>query len=265
MSQGISDNRLLWDESPAEVNGVPLYSIRMEHYMEWLNCKRALTVRQSTLPAAYAVMPYLSALYAMDFDTGGATGFMAQTITLLSLVTMQPKECFELKCKSENPREMTAIECVNGERCFRVEPKHFPPFRLAIAGMNGEELPDESQNTELVEAAKDIADSNATPLKADANDLLASVAYQCGTRAKELAGWTIREFEAMRKAIDRGQKFLLCGYAEAAGGRYKGGNPYPSWCFDRAAKATGMETLSEFTARTGMNVNVQNPDRKGAE
>lgn len=257
MSQGISDNGLIWNEEPAIVNGVPLHPLRMEHYAEWLYCKRALTVRQSTLPAAYAVMPYLSALYAMDFDTKGATGFMAQIIALLALATGQPAETFDVRCDSQDMRKLTGVVCNSHELMFRIEPMQFSKFRAVLAAQNGETLPDEAQNPELLEAERDIAESNSIPLKMDINDMLASVAYQCGIRPKEIAGWSIREFEAMRRAIDRDKRFTLCAQAENAGCKYKGGNPAPSWCFDRDREGHHMESLSGFTARTGMNTNVQ--------
>lgn len=256
MSQGISDNRLIWDEQPIEVNGIPLHPIRMERYMEWLDCKRALTVRQKTLPAAYAIMPYLSALYAMDFDTKGATGFMAQIARLLAMATQQPVETFEIRCDSEDTRKLTAIVCQSQALTFRIEPIQFAKFRMAIARQNGAELPDEAQNPELVEAENDIAEQNSVPLKMDINDMLASVAYQCHVRASEMAQWSIREFEAMRRAIDRDKRFAICAQAEAAGGKYKGGNPCPSWCFDRERQGHHMESLSGFSERTGMNANV---------
>lgn len=256
MSQGISDNRLLWGDEPTEVNGIPLYPIRMERYMEWLDCKRALTVRQKTLPAAYAILPYLSALYAMDFDTKGATGFMAQTVRLLAMATQQPVETFEIRCDSADMRKLTAIVCQSPALTFRIEPSQFAKFRIALAQQNGADLPDEAQNPELVEAENDIAEQNNVPLKADVNDLLASVAYQCHVRLRDIAEWSIREFEAMRRAIDRDKRFALCAQAEAAGAKYKSGNPCPSWCFDRERQGHHMESLSGFSERTGMNANV---------
>ena len=163
MGNGISENYgALWNEEPEEVNGIYVYPIHMRDYAEWCNCQRVLTIRQSTLPAAYAVMPYLSALHAMDADM--QIGLMYQVVKVLALATRQNPTDFYAMCKEEDPRILNAIVCRASDTIFRIDASQFPKFREVIARQNGLELPDEAENPELVEAEHDLNELKAPKL-----------------------------------------------------------------------------------------------------
>ena len=78
-----------------------------------------------------------------------------------------------------------------------------------------------------------LSQRSNVPLVYSLTDLKASVALACGSRIKDINEWPILEFETMRRAIDRNKKYLICGIGSTNGCSWDGGNPYPSWCFDR--------------------------------
>ena len=45
--------------------GIELFPLTMREYDDYESCKRALLIRQATLPVAYMAMPYLQALFAL--------------------------------------------------------------------------------------------------------------------------------------------------------------------------------------------------------
>ena len=130
-----------------------------------------------------------------------------------------------------------------------------------IARQNGLELPNEAENPELVEAEHDLNELKAPKLDYDMNALVMSVAYQYRMRPKELAEWTVREFEAAREAINRDKYFTRFGSGFYS---FKNNeNPYPSWCFERQREgSSALEPLSAFTQRTGIGGNAM-PIKQG--
>ena len=80
-------------------------------------------------------------------------------------------------------------------------------------------------------------------------------------RPKELAEWTVREFEAAREAINRDKYFTRFGSGFYS---FKNNeNPYPSWCFERQREgSSALEPLSAFTQRTGIGGNAM-PIKQG--
>ena len=255
---GVTDRSIIWEDEPIEVNGIVLYPILMRNYQEWLVCKGALTFRLSSLPALYMAMPYLSAIYATDCEMGFQTGLMSRIFKLLSLSTHMPETDFVPLVDKENPQNLTAIFCKNPERMFRIEAWQFDAIRQAILDLNGEELPDESENIELVEAERDIAEANAQKLDYDVQTMLASVACAYRIRVKDMADWSVREFDQARSAIDRSRQHLLCAISEVSEKTvtFKNGNPVPSWCFDRKKEgSTALEPLSALAQRAGFSAN----------
>lgn len=250
---GISDKRIAWEDEEKEVQGIVLYPIPMRRYSEWLSAKRALTLRQSTLPAAFAVMPYLSALHAMD--RAWRTGFLYDVIRLLAMGARRPEACFVPHVYADDPDRLAHIAFHDGCTEAQITPAGFAQIRMVLAEQNGEKLPDEGDNVELLQAEADLLEArSAARLEADANELVTSVAYQYRLRKKELADWSIREFEEARRAIDRDKNHLICALAEKMPMfKWKDGNPAPSWCFDRVKEGSiALESMSEFSKRTGV-------------
>lgn len=251
---GISDKqRIVWLDEPKTINGLELHPIPMSRYSEWMMHKRALTLRQSTLPAAFAIMPYLSALQAMDFQY--KTSFVYSTIQILAMSTQKTPECFQLHVQADDHSKLAHILYNDGNTCFRITPKDYPAIRCAIAELNGEELPDEGDNPELIEAENDIREANAAvKLDMDANTMVASVAFQYRKRKHELMEWSIREFEEARRSIERDKSHMICAIAEKTPMfKWVKGNPCPSWCFDKLKEGSiALESMGDFSRRTGV-------------
>lgn len=254
---GISDKRrIVWDAESKIVNGMEIQPIQMAFYSEWLVHKRALTLRQSTLPAAFAIMPYLSALHAMD--CAYKTCFIYDTLQVLAMATRRPTQCFTVYAMQDDVTKLSHILFNDGEVVVKITPQNFPELRNAIADQNGEELPDEGDNLELIEAENDILSANASSqLDVDTDTLVTSVAYQYRKQKKELATWTIREFEDVRRAIERDKNHMICAIAEKMPMfKWAKGNPCPSWCFDKLRTGSiALESMGDFSKRTGVGGN----------
>lgn len=251
-----SKNKIVWTDEAQTVCDVDLYPIQMRNYTQWQSCKHALLIRQSTLPAEYVFMPYLNALHAVDTDRG--TQFIPQIVLALSLATRLPYENFALYAKNNDGRALECIAYRDEQTLFAVDARNFAAFRSTIVEQNGEELPDEGENPELLEAEADIARANRKTgqIDYDMNTLIASVAYQCRRRKSELMDWSIREFVETKNAIDRDKNFMICGIAEKIPMfKWVKGNPCPSWGFDTEKNnGAGMESLGAFLGRTGLNL-----------
>lgn len=254
---GISDKRrIVWETESKIVNGIEIHPIQMAFYSEWLTHKRALILRQSTLPAAFAIMPYLSALHAMD--CAYKTSFLYDTLQILSMATRRPMGCFTVYAAQDDVTKLSHILFNDGDTIAKITPQTFPELRSAIADQNGEELPDEGDNLELIEAENDILSANASAqLDVDADKLITSVAYQYRKQKKELAAWSIREFEEARRAIERDKNHMICAIAEKMPMfKWAKGNPCPSWCFDKLRTGSiALESMGDFAQRTGVGGN----------
>lgn len=133
-----------------------------------------------------------------------------------------------------------------------LRPLDVTAIRQAIADLNGEKLPDESENPELVDALRQKNELGAGRLRPDLSGLVDAVAMLSGKRTAELADWTVCEFERRRHTQDRLLRFLLCGVGEMQGARWKNGNPYPSWCFDRETdRYGGFTPVSDVLSTLG--------------
>ena len=253
---------------PIEVHSLKLYPITMDCYGTFRACRPALLLRLGTLPAVYAVQPYISALFALDMDsiakTGKPNGGLAQIMTLLCLAMRLPAqyatELIRFWTDPKRPERLTKIQINQGGMTVALTPQQFGAVRETIALQNGEKLPDEAENPELVEALEQKNRIQGPDLDYDFMSLITSVAYKSRIRPQEIMEWTIFEFEQRRKAIDRDAEYLRCAILEANGATWKKGNPVPSWCYDRARGLTDgfvseAEMLQKFSAvgevRTG--------------
>ena len=82
--------------------------------------------------------------------------------------------------------------------------------------------------------------------------MLSSVAYLSHVREKEIYQWTIREFENRKQAIDRDKRYTIYAQAEMSGFvKFKKGNPFPSWCFDKKQNQIGAMSMQEVQKKFG--------------
>lgn len=251
-----------------EVN-LTFYPITMNDYEEFIATKDAFLLRQGTLPVKYLPMRFLSAVWAMEADSimesGTAIGLLDRILRYLYLclrIEYKPEEVMStVYCRTDKPTELAYIVVTQNENAVKITPQDFSTYvRPLIAEQNGLELPDESANLDFIRAAQKMAELKQKKanikLKNDINDLISSVAYQSHIQEKDIANWTVREFEYRRKAIDRDKHFLISAIAETAGFvKFENGNPNPSWCFDKdeeiCAGAVSINVLAAHNAVLG--------------
>lgn len=221
---------------PVEVCSLQLFPLKMGDYMVWTSCKPVLTLRLGTLPAAYAVLPYASALYAMDMD-GPKNAWTAKFLTLICKAANIPLDTAHVRVTADpqNPKKLQAFQFLQAAKWVTLTPTDCAKVRQAIAQQNGETIPDEADNPELLEAAEFLRSKGVPALDWDVFSMMDAVACCSHIRIAQLLDWTIWEFETRAKSIQRIMGYQLSYLAESQGNKFKSGNPYPSWCFDRAS------------------------------
>ena len=254
------------NDEPILIDGFQLYPIYVRDYRRFEAAKNALLIRQGSLPVKYAVKRYLSALFEMDRDaydeTGQSLGFIAGTITILALALRLPVDVVvraaQIKVNEANESELISIEFTVGDTLYRLTPELFDRMRPILAAQNGLELPDETENADLVEAEADIAAKNTVNVDVNFETLLASVARDQRCRRADLMEYTIREFFGLKDAIERDKMFTIYQTAELSGQvKFTKGNPCPSWCYDRKEKATSLISMRDFMAGPGSVANMR--------
>lgn len=248
--------------TPIPWNGLTLFPILMRDYRKFLVAQTGLTTQHQTLPGKYVVMPYLEALYALDYDVraeGGPQGGLFSRILLfltlsLRLEAEKREDGLEylpvgIRTQMDNPRKLVALNVRQGGAEADITPKNFGQLRELLAAQNEVELPDETLNAELVQAERDLAAKNSLNLVPDSEALMYSVSVKTGRPVEELYGWTVRQFVLTERAIDRTTGHLVAALSEAAGAKYKNGNPWPSWKYDRDRASGALVSLAELTQR----------------
>lgn len=250
---------------PIRECGLDFFPITMEHYEDFIQCKEAMVIRQSTLPVRYVSMDYLSAIFALEVDalreSGGhfsGGGLFAKLMQLLGMslrIDITSEMLNEnIYYINENDRisiekmVFTQTDAEGKERTAEITPFQFSTqIRPLIALQNRIELPDESENTELLEAyeEKKALESGHISVNPDIEDMKSTVAYLSGVTDREILSWTIRDFENRRRAIDRVEKHRAYRQAELGGMvSFKNGNPYPSLFFDPVDDSLGTMAYS---------------------
>lgn len=240
---------------PLEVCGLKLWGISMGQYEEWAKCKNVWITRQSTFPVFCISMLFLDALLALDLKalemTGAPAGYINRILYGLALALRKDANSIRDEDISiaidEKTQSLKAIRVRDGDGITEITPNRFNEIRKAVVWMQGDELPDESLNDELLETERFLAERNNTNLRYSLIDMEASVALAYGVRTRDVMAWSILEFETARRAIDRSKKHMICGIGATNGCKWEGGNPYPSWCFDRENNGTkALISQSEF-------------------
>lgn len=241
-----------------EMCGLTFYPILMSDYEMFIACKDIIELRMSSLPARFLVMDYASALLAMEIEaitTDDKTnrGLFVKFITLLLMslrIDIEKANVGEMIGYTED-NKLASIRITQNNNTVDLTPQDLSfQIRPLIAKLNGLELPNEADNIELVKDAEELNKYNnrhAKPLNVNTTDLIASVAYNCHTRIKDIEDWTVAEFEATRKAIRRSRDNFIYTLSELSGNvKFKGGNPYPSWEFDVKNTDLGLIKVDEL-------------------
>lgn len=236
---------------PIELNGLVYYPIEVADYNKWQAVKPVLTIRQGTLPAVYACMTYLQCVWALQYDditSAGSNGpwNLLAALMFLSLRLSDRDKILPIGMP-EDPRTITAMRIVKDGESYDISTTDFSQIRGLIAAQNGAELPDEADNPDLIEAANDIANSNEIRLKYDFADMLTSVSSEMKLRRSEIMDWSVKEFDDVLRAIKRRYGHFLSSIAESQGAKFKNGNPYPTWIFDKAKdEFAGLISLNQL-------------------
>lgn len=258
-SQQIGRKAAIRRAFPITECGLTFYPIKMENYEIFFQCKEALTVRLGSLPVKYLTKNYVQALFALETDTlksngkGGGIFFKLLRFLYLSLRIEITTETFKDSIFYAQEGDEACLKYIivkQDENVVKLTPEDIS-FKIIplIAEQNGVELPNQSENIDLVKAneQKKALNSQSNKLKIDLNDLIASVAYNSRVSEREIDEWTVREFENRKRAIERDKMFMIYGQAEAGGMvSFKNGNPYSSWCFDKIDDSLGGISMAEF-------------------
>ncbi len=239
---------------PVQWNGLTLYPILMRDYPAFLTVKESLTLSQQTMAMPYCAMRYLDALYAMHYDQDSPLFHKLCFLLALSLRLDLEKPCLFIKVENG---KLEGLEVWQGGLHALITSKNFGELRELIAQQNGLELPDETLNAELVEAQEDLKNKDSLPLKADFEGLLYAVALKARAEPSALLDWEVRRFRKTEDAVDRSIGHLISAITLAAGGKFKGGNPYPSWKYDREEQAKAIELLTVLTGRLSGSIEAK--------
>lgn len=250
-------------DEPIEVCGLTLYPLTMEHYEEFMNMKNVLSIRLSALPVQYMAYDYLNAIFKMDTDhaSSGKDTHMTLLSTVLYLFELALRIAPEQMEKSVNV-SLTKDHLIdqiivmqNGKRVCLKSNEFSKKIRPVMARQNCVELPDESANLDLIEAGiqkREFYAQNEPDIVFDVEKMVSSVAYLSHVREKEIYQWTIREFENRKQAIDRDKRYTIYAQAEMSGFvKFKKGNPFPSWCFDKKQNQIGAMSMQEVQKKFG--------------
>lgn len=258
-SQNIGRKSAIRRALPITECGLTFYPITMDNYEIFIQCKDSMTMRLGSLPVKYLTKNYVNALFALDIDSaktnGKSSGIFLKLLRLLYLslrieVTAETFKSNIFYTQNETGADLAYILVNQNENIVKITPETFS-FKIIplIAEQNGIDLPDQSENIDLVKSNEErkALSNSQMKLKVDLNDLIASVAYNLKVSEREIDSWTVREFSQMEKAIARDKHFMIYGQAEAGGMvSFKNGNPYPSWCFDTVDNSLGGISLSDF-------------------
>lgn len=246
---------------PVECFGLKFYPILVEDYETFAVCKSVLEIRMSTLPVRYMVKDYLSALISMDLDSASGNApkahFFERLLALLSVslrIDIDAKEFFRKNLELESLNDSVTVKSITLKQEDTVSKISAFDFstqvRPLLANLNGLSIPDESENSEILEAELEksrLKQQGGQRLKHETEDLLASVAYLSHCTRDSLLKWTVRELEDRVRAIERDRRHLMYGQAELSGMvKFKDGNPAPSIFFDVLDVSAGTTKLSDL-------------------
>ena len=255
---------------PIETEGLTLYPIRVKDIIEFTIARPAIEFMQQSLPVALLSKPLLQAYYQMELDAAangqpGSGNFYKSILFLLlalragdGLSAEKRMELVDIEPDENNPMRLKSVLIFVGGEVKRITPMQFQRLRPILAAQNGIELVSENANPELVQAERDLAEMNAPKLQYRVETLKATIATFSGADEADMEEWPILKLLLRRDAVQRLVGYITCSFAEAQGGKWKHGNPYPSPLYDREIDyCGGLIDMSTFAGGAGMRA-VQN-------
>ena len=255
---------------PIETEGLTLYPIQVKDIDEFTTARPAIEFMQQSLPVAMLSKPLLQSYYTLELDAAKngqpGSGLFYKCILFLLLAMRVGNglpaekriELVDLELQANDPKRLKSVLVfVNGE-VKRITPMQFQRLRPILAAQNGIERVSENANPELVQAERDLAEMNAPKLQYRVDALKATVATFSGADESEMEEWPILKLLLRRDAVQRLAGYITCSFAEAQGGKWKHGNPFPSPLYDREIDyCGGLIDMSTFAGGAGMRA-VQN-------
>lgn len=255
---------------PIETEGLTLYPIQVKDIDEFTTARPAIEFMQQSLPVAMLSRPLLQSYYTLELDAAKngqpGSGLFYKCILFLLLAMRVGNglpaekriELVDLELQANDPTRLKSVLIfVNGE-VKRITPMQFQRLRPILAAQNGIELVSENANPELVQAERDLAEMNAPKLQYRVETLKATIATFSGADEADMEEWPILKLLLRRDAVQRLAGYITCSFAEAQGGKWKHGNPFPSPLYDREIDyCGGLIDMSTFAGGAGMRA-VQN-------
>ena len=251
------------ENKPIEYSGVTLYPLRVRDFALYQNAKPAMELLLSSLTPTLARLSWFACLQQMDADAieaGTPTNFTGSVLRLLAQALHLEAQTDPVRGGAVYPliplfrQETNRIASLqvgfSGGRL--IDAKSMGEIRELLAAQNGYTLPNEEWNPELVKAQRYTQTQKDARfgIEYDFEALVYSVACGAHARVSEVWDWPIKEFFGIEKAVDRMVNYQVYTSAEASGMvKFKNGNPYPSWRFNRSAELPGdFKSLDELDA-----------------
>ena len=255
---------------PIETEGLTLYPIQVKDIDEFTTARPAIEFMQQSLPVAMLSKPLLQAYYTLELDAAKngqpGSGLFYKCILFLLLAmrvgnglpSEKRIELVDLELQANDPTRLKSVLIFSNGEVKRITPMQFQRLRPILAAQNGIELVSENANPELVQAERDLAEMNAPKLQYRVETLKATIATFSGADEADMEEWPILKLLLRRDAVQRLAGYITCSFAEAQGGKWKHGNPFPSPLYDREIDyCGGLIDMSTFAGGAGMRA-VQN-------
>lgn len=242
---------------PIVYHGLTFSPMTVEQLALYQAAKPSFELMQSSLPPKLATLSWCECLDALDRQgksEGKETVFLTVVLIVIAIVTNLP----HVNENGEDVYPLREVRAKDGNLLSLIVGKMDNPtiltmhdmdeIRKIIAAQNLYEIPDESWNPDLVRARKYLAATAQNNVKYDVDDLVNSVALNAHVKPSDVWDWTIRDFILQQNAIDRKLNYQIFMTAEHSGFvKFKKGNPYPSWKFDRNSEMpTEFKTIGEL-------------------
>lgn len=252
---------------PVTTEGLTLYPIKVEEYYEFLMARPALEFMQQRLPIELMSEPLLNAYFKIDsgqVEGLEPTGLFSSAMVALALaLRLKPGWSIEDRlelfqrgiCVDQNdPTRLKHVRCcIDGEELVNITPVVFQRIRPIIAAQNGIEIRSESDNPELVDAERDLAEKNAN-IDMTVEGLVSASAFIAGVEEAEVYDWEILKMNNRLDAAQRVYDYIICGIGETQGTKWKGGNPHPNpWFRKRRAGSEGLMPIESFAGGQGLD------------
>ena len=259
-------------DKPIEMDGYTFYPILVEEIDELEYVRPAIEFMQQNFPVKYAAMPLLSAFYAYDHDQMQAgqkpLGLFSRALYFIALCLRlgygaprtERLKRFRVVVDPKDQSRLKSVQVNAGEELYNITPVLFTKWRPILAAQNALELPDESKNLDLIEAKNDLLSGSSVALKRSTDDLISSIALISHCEESDVMRWSLRKFYQRKHSAERLLNFLVCGIGECSGTKWKGGNPCPSWCYDKELDNPAIVSMQSFMAGAGAAAAARTPD-----